>query len=277
MDSFRLRSSLYPPPWGQWLLWLLAGATPAAAAAWSVGLPLPLWAALAPLGGLAVLVGVGVLWMGAGVFGRPLMAGPPDRPCVALTFDDGPDPVHTPRVLAELARHGARATFFVIGEKVVRHPEVVAELVRCGHQVENHSYRHAYDTPLRNPAALAQELLEAQRAIAAATGRQPRWFRPPVGLLSPRVVAAAKQAGLLLCGYSAKSYDGFRHTSVDRAIARLGRALRPGAILLLHDAAERGGRTPIAPEVLARLLPLLSQRGLRAVTLDELLAGCDQA
>jgi peptidoglycan/xylan/chitin deacetylase (PgdA/CDA1 family) len=172
-----------------------------------------------------------------------------------------------------LARAGVRATFFVIGERAARHPELIAEMARAGHQIESHSHRHSWWTAFTPRRRLAGELRQAQAAIARASGRSPRWFRAPIGVLSPEVVAAARQVGLRLCGWSCKARDGLARTSVDAALARLGRGLRPGAILLLHDAAEPGvaGRTPIAPAVLERLLPLLAGRGLRAVTLDELL------
>jgi peptidoglycan/xylan/chitin deacetylase (PgdA/CDA1 family) len=217
------------------------------------------------------VIALGVLHLPSGVFGRALIAGPADRPLVALTFDDGPDPRDTPRVLEVLARHGARATFFVIGERAARHGDLLGEMARQGHQIENHSYDHAYTTPVRGVARLRDDLLRTQEIIAAATGRRPAWFRPPVGLLSPRVAAAAAAAGLRLCGYGGKARDGLAGTTVDDALRHLLPALRPGAVLVLHDAAERGGRRPIAAEVLEALLPQLAARGLRPVTLAELL------
>src|SRR5262249_37678292 len=139
-----------------------------------------------------------------------------------------------------------------------------------------HSYHHAYTTPFRSPARLADELDATQKLIAQTTGKAPRWFRPPVGILSPRVVEAARRAKLELVGWSANARDGVR-TAVEEAAARLVRALRPGAILVLHDAVERGQRAPIAAQVVERIADEMRRRNLKSVTLDELLDGAGQS
>jgi peptidoglycan/xylan/chitin deacetylase (PgdA/CDA1 family) len=192
-------------------------------------------------------------------------------------------------VLQVLAQHGVRATFFVIGQRVALYPEVVAAIARAGHQIESHSFRHSWWTAFTPRRRLAAELQVAQEIIAAACGRAPRWFRAPIGILSPEVVAAAQQVGLRLCGWSCKARDGLAGTSAGAALSRLLGGLRPGAILLLHDAPEsvapaaaptlpsaaapslRPQHVPVAPAVLEQLLPELARRQLRAVTLDELL------
>jgi peptidoglycan/xylan/chitin deacetylase (PgdA/CDA1 family) len=142
--------------------------------------------------------------------------------------------------------------------------------VAHGHGLGNHSFNHSWATPFHHPARLAADLAQAQEVMARA-GPQVRWFRPPVGLLSPRVAAAAQKSGLTIVGWSATARDGRASTTVEQAAARLIAAARPGAILVLHDAAERGGRAPIAARVLPAVLDALAARGLRSVTLDELL------
>lgn len=266
----------WPPRLGRWGFVAVSAAVPLTAVLWLAGLSpgslclglLGLWLALAHLGSF---------YAPSGIFGPTLLRGPGRRPLVALTFDDGPDPEATPRVLEVLSRHGARATFFVIGERAARHPEVIAAIARAGHQIESHSHRHSWWTAFTPRRRLAAELQAAQAVIAAASGRAPRWLRPPIGILSPEVVAAARLVGLRLCAWSCKARDGLAGTSVAAALTRLRAGLYPGAILLLHDAAEpRPGparpRPPIAPAVLEILLPELAARQLRAVTLDELLA-----
>ncbi|MFC7688916.1 polysaccharide deacetylase family protein [Paeniroseomonas aquatica] len=104
---------------------------------------------------------------------------------VALTFDDGPDPEVTPRVLDLLDRHGATASFFVIGRKAARHGALLREIGRRGHTIENHSYHHAKSFACRGPWALRREVVLTQRAVAEATGVAPRFFRAPMGLRSP--------------------------------------------------------------------------------------------
>jgi len=217
------------------------------------------------------LLGNFVFW--TGIFGKVLLSGPQDKPVVALTFDDGPDEVTTPRVLEVLEKHGAKATFFVMGQKAEQCPQLVARLTACGHQIENHSHRHSWGTAFFRASTLVRELSQATRAIVSAGAKTPHYFRPPAGILSPPIAAAARTHGLTLCGWSKKARDGWKGVTVEQAVGRLSSALRPGAILLLHDAWERPDerRTPIAPLVLERLLPMLAERGLSAVTLHELL------
>ena len=223
-------------------------------------------------------VPIGNFWQRSGIFGRVLIAGPTDSPPrIALTFDDGPDPVSTPQVLAALAQHGVRATFFVIGDRAARHPQLLSEMAQAGHQIENHSLHHAWMTAFVPPQRLQRELAQVQALIESHTGRRPRWFRPPIGILSPRIAQAAAALGLRLAGWSHKARDGWSSTQLPDAIARLRRGLRPGSILLLHDAREatghpdKPGPPTLAVPLLQALLPELKARGLHAVPLDELL------
>lgn len=274
----------WPSRLGRFVFRGVTAAAPLALGLWAVGLG----SAAAGLGLLGLWLGLahlGSFYAPSGIFGPTLLHGPGRRRQIALTFDDGPDPVATPKVLQVLARHGVRATFFVIGERAARYPEVVAAIAQAGHQIESHSHRHSWWTAFTPRTRLAAELLQAQAAIASASGRAPRWLRPPIGILSPEIVAAAERVGLRLCAWSCKARDGLARTSVESALARLCAGLHPGAILLLHDAAEAAPMprsaaepvsaqdrpAPIAPAVLEQLLPELARRDLRPVTLDELL------
>jgi len=253
---------------GSTVLWSAAAFAAGAGAAAAAGLApaaLPLVAGAA----LGTTIFFGASIPSIGVFGRPILGARTARREVSLTFDDGPDPVQTLRVLNALDAAGQRGTFFVVGERAQRHPEILAEIARRGHEVANHSWRHSLLTTFVPPRRLASELDRTSEAVAEATGTRPRWFRPPVGLMSPRVAEAARMAGLRTVLWSAAARDGIALTTPDQALARLARGLRPGAILVLHDSAS--GRDPVAPQVLARLLPMLDAAGLRSVTLDELL------
>jgi peptidoglycan/xylan/chitin deacetylase (PgdA/CDA1 family) len=225
----------------------------------------PVWLMLLAAALFLAILACGVFFLSSGVFARPLMAVTTHRAEVAITFDDGPGP-HTQELLAALGGH--RATFFVIGQRTT--PEALAAIARAGHAVENHSLHHSYLTPFLPPRKLAAELDETTARIETACGRRPRWFRPPVGLLSPRVARAAKLAGLQLAGWTATARDGVARTTAAQALARLEPHLRPGAILVLHDATER---RPVALDVLPGLLKLLEARQLKCVTLAELLSG----
>jgi peptidoglycan-N-acetylglucosamine deacetylase len=187
---------------------------------------------------------------------------------VALTFDDGPDPHVTPAVLDLLDGAGARASFFCIGRRAAAFPEIVGEIVRRGHSVENHSHLHANAFALYPPAALTRELARAQAAITRITGRAPRFFRAPMGVRSPLLDPVLSRLGLRQVTWTRRGYDAVSHNS-QAVLRRLVRGLAAGDVLLLHDGrgalARRGG--PIVLEVLPALLDRIAAAGLRSVPL----------
>ncbi|MEU9588919.1 polysaccharide deacetylase family protein [Streptomyces sp. NPDC048193] len=188
----------------------------------------PAVAALAHIGPAATwLPGLRRRWF-------PALAGQGRPDHVALTFDDGPDPASTPRFLDALDLLGVRATFFVLGENVVRHPGTARELVRRGHELAVHGWSH--DRPwLPSPARDARELLRAARTVAEVTGRAPRWYRPPYGILTSGRWAAARRAGLRPVLWTAWGED-WRHDATPVSVrAAVAADLRPGGTVLLHD------------------------------------------
>jgi peptidoglycan-N-acetylglucosamine deacetylase len=225
----------------------------------------------------AALVGDHIALAGAGLWPSSRLLGPnvsrlsaaaARRGEVALTFDDGPDPRVTPAVLECLARYGVRATFFCIGRLAEAHPEVVAETVRRGHRVENHSYSHPIAFACYLPAALRREVRRGQEALMRAGGLRPRFFRAPAGFRSLLLERELAAAGLELASWTRRGFD-----TVSRDPRRVARRLLQGAaggdVLLLHDgsaARDRGG-VPVVLEALPRLLDALAARGLRAVPL----------
>lgn len=264
-----------PAPIGRVLLWVVGLW---AFIAWGArcgggAQAIPLWAVLLPLLLVPLVVNLGVMVPGLGMFARPILgvtrAHAKNR--IALTFDDGPHPTETRRILDLLDQFGHKATFFIVGERAQHHPDVVREIVKRGHALANHSYHHKHSTPFLSPDDLAEELARVNQLIRDAQGKVTRWFRPPVGLISPRVRKGSELAGLELVGWSAKARDGWESTTVPSATKRLVKALEPGAILLLHDGTERATHHPIAASVLAELLREMQNRKLKSVTLDELL------
>lgn len=214
----------------------------------------------------------GGVFLDSGLFARPVIAADPRAAGarIALTFDDGPNPVYTEQILDLLDAGQHRATFFVVGQRAESSPDLIAEISKRGHLVANHSFYHSNFTPFHSPARLAAELERTQSVIEKATGVRPRWFRPPIGLLSPRVVEAARRCKLDLVGWTASARDGGRRPTVGRSFDRLRCHLHPGAILVLHDSVLGGKQEPIAPALLERLLLELDRRGLQSVTLDDL-------
>ena len=189
---------------------------------------------------------------------------------IALTIDDGPDPHVTPQVLDMLDRHAARATFFCIGEKAERYPELCREIVRRGHAVENHSQHHSYFFPLLGPRGFTRELQAAQTTLGRITGQVPMFFRAPAGLRNPLLAPVLARHGLTLASWSARGYDT-RVGDTKRVQHALLGGLRAGAILLLHDgnAARTAGGVPVILDVLPAVLEAAAAAGLRFVRLRD--------
>ena len=184
-------------------------------------------------------------------------------PAVALTIDDGPDERTTPRLLAILERHGARATFFLISGRVPGREHVVRAIVGGGHEVGNHLTRDEPSVRL-SAAAFEASLLEAHDVLTPFA--TPRWARPGSGWYTAQMVATMRRHGYRCALGSIYALDP--HHPWPRLSARvILRAVHPGAIIILHDGGARGERTA---RVLERVLPGLARRGYRVVTLTEL-------
>ncbi|MBA4327454.1 MAG: polysaccharide deacetylase family protein [Polaromonas sp.] len=222
----------------------------------------------------ALLATVGLLprshWLGANWTRLPAAAAA--RGEVALTIDDGPDPVVTPAVLDLLDRHGAKATFFCVGRQAALHPEICRDILRRGHRIENHSQLHRHNFSLLGPAGFRRELEAAQATLTAITGDRPQFFRAPAGLRNPFLDPALQRSGLRLASWTRRAYDT-REGDPAIVLRKLCRSLRAGDILLLHDrhAALTPRGVPVILEVLPALLQAIGQAGLRPVTLREAL------
>jgi peptidoglycan/xylan/chitin deacetylase (PgdA/CDA1 family) len=206
------------------------------------------------------------------LLGPTLVRLPPDaraRREIALTFDDGPDPSVTPRVLDLLEGRRVRATFFCVGRRVEERRDLAAEIARRGHLVENHSHRHRNAFWFLPPGALRDEIARAQEAIASATGREPRLFRAPAGIRSPLLEPLLARMGLELAAWTRRGFDTVS-SDPSQVLARLVRGLAPGDILLLHDGAcaRKGSRGGVILGVLPRLLDAIDAAGLHPVPLE---------
>jgi peptidoglycan/xylan/chitin deacetylase (PgdA/CDA1 family) len=154
---------------------------------------------------------------------------------VALTFDDGPHEQGTPAVLAALAAAGAPATFFLAGEQVERMPGLAAEIVAAGHEIGVHCRRHRNSLRL-TPRQVRDDLLRAADTIAGATGRIPRYYRPPYGILTAGCLAVARRAGWETILWRRDGHDWQARATAASISARILRRLAPGDVVLLHDA-----------------------------------------
>ncbi|MCI0341486.1 MAG: polysaccharide deacetylase family protein [Planctomycetales bacterium] len=213
----------------------------------------------------------------AGCVQPGIASAPAGRGVLALTFDDGPAPGGTDRVLDFLRERGARATFFLVGRNVERHPGCARRIVAEGHEVGNHTMSHLYSWAFWPGTTLAREIEEGEDAIAKATGVRPRLLRWPVGVPFPnvaRVERAAADRDCVLVAYSGAARDAGSDEAHEALAARVLDAARDGAILVMHDG-HSGYEHPDQSATLAalpRILDGLAARGLRTVTVSELLA-----
>jgi peptidoglycan/xylan/chitin deacetylase (PgdA/CDA1 family) len=222
--------------------------------------PPPLWLALAVLFAYLAIVSIAVTQLRLQVFVDALISGPPGQKTIALTFDDGPDPTSTPKILDALDTAGAKATFFVIGRKVKNHPELAKSILERGHAIGLHSYSHDRMMSFWLASAWRSDLSRGIRAIKKATGVEPKLFRPPIGHTNPQAARVIRELGLRTIGWSVSGHDGVR-ADPDDVVSRIEAALHDGAIVLLHDAAELGDHAPASVLALPRVLELVRARG----------------
>ncbi len=231
----------------------------------SIGwLPLPGLGFLLAAALLVLLLGLvaASAWPHLQVWAPAVMRGPATRGQVALTFDDGPHPESTPALLAALDAAEARATFFVLVDRAERHPELL-QAIAARHEVALHGPSHDTRLVFGSPERGGEALVDAQARLEGLCGQRPRFFRPPFGVVSPRLGAALARTDLRLIWCSLRSGDGVGH---DPAALRERCALAmAGDIVLLHEGPRA------AAEALPEILRDLRARGLRAVTVGELL------
>ena len=209
----------------------------------------------------------GAYYRNSPVFGRVLGRLPTTEKHVALTFDDGPNPVATPRILDVLKTEGVEATFFLLGRHVERWPDLAHRVAAEGHAIGNHGYHHR-KLHFRGPGYVRLDLILGSDAIENAAGRKPALFRAPHGFRSPWVTSIARELGQRTIGWTLGVWDSDR-PGAEVIVRRAVEGSRPGTILLLHDGDgydEAGDRTQTA-EALPQIIRELRDRGYRFVSL----------
>ena len=220
---------------------------------------------------LAVLTD-GIFRPSSSVLYPTISHGPRDRPRVALTFDDGPDPQVTPSILATLAGSGARATFFTIGRHLEKHRDIAARALREGHEIGNHSWMHSYFQNFYRTRRQSSDVDRSTRLIQELSGSAAEpLYRSPVGLKSPAIARVAHARKLTIVAWSLHSRDTLARDPAATAASVLSRIM-PGDIVLMHDGHEReDAHRGIAAAALPSILRGLRERGLSCVTVSELL------
>jgi peptidoglycan-N-acetylglucosamine deacetylase len=191
---------------------------------------------------------------------------------IALTYDDGPNDPHTLRLLEVLARHDARATFFLIGRYVQQHPEIVREIVEAGHVVGNHTFNH----PLlifKSEAEIRQEISQCRAALQEAVGQPSTLFRPPFGGRRPVVLRVARELGLDPVMWNVTGYD-WNAPPASVIERKVGSRIRGGDVILLHDGGQKQMGADRSQTVIAtdRLIARYKSEGYEFVTIPQMMA-----
>lgn len=200
----------------------------------------------------------------AGGFGTVITRFQTNRREVWLTIDDGPDPATTPQVLALLDRHQVRATFFIVGENVERYPQLATEIVRRGHTLANHSHTHpSASFWAASPRRIRREIDRCNSALEAANLPHLAYFRSPVGIKTVFLHPILAQRAMRFIAWSARGYDSIAKEA--NATRRILKALKPGAIVLVHEGRSDLSRVA----VIERVLEGMARAGFTAVIPDQ--------
>ncbi|HEV2022546.1 MAG TPA: polysaccharide deacetylase family protein [Terriglobales bacterium] len=223
------------------------------------------------LGGAAGAVSYGAVSPSSQLFGKTFVAAGAGSRQLALTFDDGPNDPHTLRLLEVLAKHGVKATFFMIGRFVRERPEIARAVAQAGHVIGNHTYTHS-NLFFASGAQLARELDTCERALTDAVGEHSKLFRPPWGLRRPGTLRAAARRGLTTVMWSVPGND-WKLPTPEAIEGRVARHVRGGDVILLHDGGHWHMGVDRAPTVAAteQLISRYQADGFRFITIPELM------
>ena len=187
---------------------------------------------------------------------------------VALTFDDGPHPHDTDRILTLLSLYGIKATFFVIGENAERYPEPLLRAVAEGHEIGNHTFHH-YHMSKMNAEELKNDVVSCRDTVEALTGVAPTLFRPPEGVCTDAVREICRELGMTIIIWSVDTKD-WAHPKQQEILDNVRANSTDGSIILMHDFI--GQKSP-TPQALKKMIPMLRELGYEFVTVSQLLRG----
>ncbi len=171
---------------------------------------------------------------------------------IHLTFDDGPNPATTPHLLELFEAEGVKATFFVIGNQVEKHEELLLKISKGGHTIGNHTYSHSF-LPMLSQKNMEKEILTTNQRIKEITGSEPKLFRPPFGIIDQKVHRLLEEKEMHTVYWSAFSED-WRHIGEHSVVERLFKYAAPGGIMIMHELEPTGHQTIAATRTLIRKL-----------------------
>lgn len=183
---------------------------------------------------------------------------------VSITFDDGPHPDYTPKVLSLLKQYNAKATFFCIGKNIESYPEIFKQILAEGHTVGNHTYSHSNNMGFFSTQKIIEELLQTNTIAKQVANLQLRLYRPAFGVTNPNIKKALQKTGLQSIGWNKRSFDTTK-LSEEKILQRITKNLKKGDIVLLHDSSAK------TIHVLEQLLLFLQTKQMQSVPVDQLL------
>ena len=190
-------------------------------------------------------------------------------PYIALTFDDGPNPRYTPKLLDILKEHGVKASFFVVGKNAERYPHILHRIHSEGHVVGCHSYSHSHAW-LLSPINTFRDLKRVCRVLEDQLNNHPAWYRPPWGLFKLFTLPAAKKMGLKTAYWSIEAQDWEAKTTPQHIYNTVISRAKPGSIVVLHDSGGAPGAPAKTLEALPLIINTLKQKGYKFVTLEKM-------
>ena len=228
------------------------------------------WLTVIPLAGFVLLCLAAPFFPRFGFYVPVISRGASGKKAVAITFDDGPDPLTAPPLLKLLLTHRVKATFFITGKKAAAHPKLVEAIVQHGHSVGNHSYHHSYRMLFKTCKPIVEDI-EATQKVLLDLGIRPLAFRPPAGITSPRLRSALLKTGMYLVNFSCRPLDGGNRRIHNIAKSILKR-IRPDDIVLLHDSRPVDeSLIPAWLNEIENLLVGIEAKGLMVLPLSELI------
>jgi len=182
---------------------------------------------------------------------------------IAITFDDGIHSEFTPKVLKLLKQFDAKATFFLIGNQLENHQEILKDIIQQGHTLGNHTYSHSNNFGFLKTNEVLSDLQQTQTLVEKLVGLKMNLFRPAFGVTNPRISKAVKSLHLITIGWSIRSLDT-TNVAKEKIFHRITKNIKRGDVILLHDTSQK------TVEVLEQLLLFLEKRKLKSVTVDQL-------
>lgn len=198
-------------------------------------------------------------------FLKSISKGNSDGNKIALTFDDGPHPEFTPKVLELLEKYNAKATFFCVGKNIKKHPEILLKIFQNQHIIGNHSFSHSTKIDFNDKQGWLDEMNSTDIEIQRIIGKKTLFFRPPFGVTTPHLANAIQKTKHKVIGWNVRSFDTVANHNSDKIVKKILAKTKSGSIILLHD------HLPGIVPILEQLLPELQKRNFTFVTVDELI------